>query len=176
MRPGFRRRSLAVSSTACSALFLALFAGGCGATGADGGESATTRLALPAALADELARRADRVAVLAAAGAYAEARATAIELRDSVVAASDDGRIPAPLAGELLGAVDRLLGQIPVAEETPPEEDEKEDDGDDKGNGKGKGKDEGKDEKKGETTTAGTTGVTATTVATTTTSDGEDEG
>jgi hypothetical protein len=153
-RPGFRRRSRLVSSTACSVFALALALAGCG-----GGDEA--RPTLPPDVGAALEAQATDVEEALAAGDATQARAEADELVAAVRDAIDRGDVPATLRGELLDATERLASLVPEPEPpaSPPpppadedegedeekEDDEDEDDGDEKEeNGKGKGRGKGK--------------------------------
>jgi hypothetical protein len=136
-----RRLALALAS-------LAVVGGGCG-SGSDDGPAARQPV-LPAAVADDLVARSNRVALMLARGDSCAADTHAEALRAATSTAVASGRVPRPLQRQLLDAVTSLAGQT---ECTPPEPAATPRDGDDtdeeKGRGKGKDK-ERKDEEKRE--------------------------
>ena len=157
MRPGFRSRWRLASSTACSALVVAL--AGCG-----GGDDPATRPVLSPEVGGELAAHTTDVEEALAAGDSARARVEADELLAAVRDAIDRGDVPAPLRDELLNAAERLASLVPEPEPPAPppppppppadedepdgekdeEKDEEKDDGEKDDNGKGKGRGKGK--------------------------------
>ena len=125
------------------ALAGALALAACGGDAGDSAPNGTTEEAaapsIRAALAEELARASDKIAASLEAGDGCGAAQRTAELRDSAVAAVENGDVAPELERPLLAAVDRLAVQI-VCE--PPEEED--DDGENgNGQGKGKGKDKG---------------------------------
>ena len=126
MRPGFRNRWLFVSTTACSALALALT--GCGGAEEQPEQPAPT---LAPAVGEFLLTETEEVTAALEAGELQIARDEALELRQFVEERIAEGQIPRPLRRPLLAAVDRMLASIevppappppPPEEEQPPEE------------------------------------------------------
>jgi hypothetical protein len=118
--------------------------------------------ALPAALAERLARDADQVASRVDAADPCGALAVAARLRTRAIAAVNGPAVPAPLKEELLANAQLLhdrTAQACAAAETPDEEDEdgegengggRGENGDGEGDGNGNGNDEDKEKDKGE--------------------------
>ena len=105
---------------------------------------------LPAALADDLAARSDRVADLLAAGDQCGAAHAADALQGATLEAINRGDVPGAFQEELTAAAGALVDEVncPQPPPPPPSDDEADDDGeDDKGedddDGKGKGKKKG---------------------------------
>lgn len=92
-----------------------------------GGESAT----VPSALANDLAGRLEAVAGQLEAGDGCGA-IDEIEALQADVSSLRDQELPAPVADELLAALDDLRGQVTCAPPAPPADDEPEDDEDEK--------------------------------------------
>ncbi|MGH3023204.1 MAG: hypothetical protein ACRDNI_06065 [Gaiellaceae bacterium] len=113
-----------------------------------GGEEDAAPETLPAGVAEALAQASDEVAASLEAGDGCAAAKEAAELRDAALAAVEDGRVPGDLVEPLLGAVERLEGQIVCAEGggTAPQDEEKKEKEKKDPPGKAKGKDKDKDE------------------------------
>lgn len=109
------------------------------ACGGDGREAASKQPALPAALAEELAEQADRLAETLAAGDLCRADEEADTLAATATAAISSEQVPPGMADELESTVDLLVSRIECDREDEPDER-----GDDEGKGKGKGKGPGR--------------------------------
>jgi hypothetical protein len=118
VRPAFRNRWLFVSSTACSALALALSLAGCGGS-SDGGEQAPPP-SLAADVGAFFVQETEEVTDALEAGEPEIARGEALELRQLVQEEIDAGRVPRALRAPLLAAVERLIASIEVPAEPPP--------------------------------------------------------
>jgi hypothetical protein len=118
VRPAFRNRWLFASTTACSALALALALAGCGGS-SDGREQAPPP-SLPADLGAFFVQETEEVTAALEAGEPEIARGEALELRQLVQAEIGAGRVPRALRAPLLAAVDRLIASIEVPAEPPP--------------------------------------------------------
>jgi hypothetical protein len=128
--------------TACSAA-VALALAGCGGDGGRG--SAEPRVQGPrieGSLADSLAARSDEVARRLENGDPCGARAEADALRNDLIAAVNEQRLPQAYLEDLTAAVNELAEGIPCQPPPPPPPPPPPGDGDDdRGKGKGKGKD-----------------------------------
>jgi hypothetical protein len=131
-----------VAGTFAAALFLAIALVACGGSS----QTEATEPALPAAIANSLADKADEIASALESGDQCGAARLADELKDGVEAAVAGGQVPAALSGELERTATELQNKV-NCEEKP-----KEDHGD-------KGEKKGHD-KNGDTTTFGTTDTT----------------
>ena len=131
-----------------AALGLAVVLAACGG----GSENEAERPALPGAVANSLADKADEIASALESGDQCGAARLADELKDGVEAAVSDGRVPAALRGELERTATKLQNEL-NCEQYPKEEHEE------KGEKKGH-------EKHDDTTALGTTTTTTTTTAT----------
>lgn len=119
----------------------ALCLAGCGGGATD--RRAPTRPKLPAALANQLAERSDRVAAALTASDLCGARGEATALQHATVQAINARQVPAALQEDLTGTVNDLVDRIQCV--SAPQQDGDEDEhGDGRGKGKGKGK-KGKD-------------------------------
>jgi hypothetical protein len=115
--------------------------GGCGG---DGG--AETPL-LPQDLANSLAAQSDAVAASLDGGNPCGAADQARALRERVIAAVNEGRVPAGLQEELGSAANDLAATTETActeAQAPPVATDEDEDEDEKGKGKGKSKEKGK--------------------------------
>jgi hypothetical protein len=134
-------------ATACSALVLV----SCGGEGEDQADRATTVVgpSIPAAVAERLAQRSDRVAAHLDAGDHCAARKEAQKLRAELSGSVSE--IPPVYLEDLSGLVNEIEVQIPVCAQIPPPLKSRGDDDDDDGKkGKGKGKGTGKGKGKGD--------------------------
>jgi hypothetical protein len=118
VRLAFRNRWLFASSTACSALALALPLAGCGGS-SDGREQAPPP-SLPADLGALFVQETEEVTAALDAGEPEIARGEALELRQLIQTEISTGRVPRALRAPLLAAVDRLIASIEVPVEPPP--------------------------------------------------------
>ena len=109
-------RSLSVLATASSVLVLV----SCGGDADRQADRTTTAVgpSIPAAVADRLAKRSDRVAAHLDAGDHCAARKEAQELRSEL--SSSVSEIPPVYLEDLSGLVNEIEVQIPVCAQVPP--------------------------------------------------------
>ena len=88
--------------------------------GGEAGREEASEPRLPAKLAQDLAKRSDRVAATLARGDACGADAQADELLDVVVTEVNDGGVPSELAEELAGAANGLAQRIECSRVPPP--------------------------------------------------------
>lgn len=139
-----------------TALVCAAVLAGCGGNGEETAQGPT----LPQGLATDLADRSDAIADSYASGDVCGAAGQADDLLATVLAAIDEGRVPAEFQESLTGTANKLVNEINCTEEAPATTEEeapqdcsalveekdaleeaKKDEKDKKGKGKAKGRD-----------------------------------
>jgi hypothetical protein len=105
-----------------TALVCAAVLAGCGG----GDEEAPPGATLPRGLASDLAAQSDAIADAYAADDVCGAAGQADDLLDAVLAAIQEGRVPAEFQESLTGTANKLVNEINCAEEAPPPEEEEE--------------------------------------------------
>jgi hypothetical protein len=115
------RRASALQAGLAVAVALALAFAGCGGGDGNGGdETSEGAPALPRPLAEQLAAQSEAVADALEAGDTEAAKAAAEQLRNDVVAAVNEGRVPPELQEGLTGAVNVLAEDV-AAMAPPPQ-------------------------------------------------------
>ncbi len=132
MRFGFPPGRGAVSATlgavhrlvpCLTALVCAAVLAGCGG----GDQEAAPGPTLPRELASDLAAQSDAIADAYAADDVCGAAGQADDLLDAVLAAIQEGRVPAEFQESLTSTANKLVNEINCAEEAPPPEEEEAD-------------------------------------------------